>query len=269
MPEPLPAEFEEALRATAAARGPFGQPVQFFTEIGSTNDVAGVWAESGAPEGAMVLALSQTAGRGRLGREWFSPAGAGLYVSLVCRDPRTAPALTLAGGVAVADGVRRATGLPVIIKWPNDVVVPDPGAPGGRRKLAGVLAEGCTGAGGLQHVVLGFGINLGPAAYPPALANRATSIETELGRPVDAGLLLAEILVVLNGLLAAAAGGRTATLLGRWRELAPTAVGSRVEWAAGGVSRRGVTSGIADDGALLVRVNGETERIFAGEVTWL
>src|SRR5688572_17809256 len=140
MSEPLPEEIRAALAAGAARRGPFGDPVVFLTETPSTNDVAMAMAEQGAPEGTMVMALTQTAGRGRLGREWVSPPGAGLYLSIICRNAAIAPILTLAGGVAVALGIRRATGLPVLIKWPNDIVIPDTAAPGRRRKLAGILA---------------------------------------------------------------------------------------------------------------------------------
>lgn len=268
MPEPLPGELQAALDASAAARGRFGEPVVFLTETGSTNDVAAGLAERGAPEGAMVVALAQTAGRGRLGRDWFSPAGAGLYVSVVCRHPQVVPVLTLAGGVAVADGIRRATGLPVVITWPNDVVVEAAG-PGRRRKIAGVLAEGSTGGGGLQYVVLGFGINLRPAAYPPSIARRATSIEAELGREANAGAVLAETLSVLNGHVSEVANGNPGPLLDRWRRLAPSAVGARIEWSPDGRSRRGVTTGIDEHGALLVRVNDRIERIIAGELTWL
>src|SRR5688572_32711008 len=114
----LPADLQSALREGAARRGVFGEPVVFMPETGSTNDVAAAMAERGAPEGTMVVAWAQTAGRGRLGRQWFSPPGAGLYVSIVSRNAAFAPLLTLAGGVAVALGIRRATALPVVIKWP-------------------------------------------------------------------------------------------------------------------------------------------------------
>src|SRR5262249_9529439 len=113
MSDPLPGEFRDALRASARRRRRFGEPVYYFVAPGSTNDVAAALAEAGAAEGTMVVASAQTRGRGRFGRDWFSPPGAGLYVSLVCRNPAAAPMLTLAGGVAVADGVRAATGLPV------------------------------------------------------------------------------------------------------------------------------------------------------------
>jgi BirA family biotin operon repressor/biotin-[acetyl-CoA-carboxylase] ligase len=269
MPERLPGGLQAALDASARRRGRFGDPAVYLSETGSTNDVAMSMAERGAPEGAMVVALAQTAGRGRLGRSWFSPAGAGLYVSIVWRNARAAPLLTLTGGVACADGIRSATGLPVFIKWPNDIVVAgsSPARPG--RKLAGILAEGSTGPEGLQHAVLGFGINLRAAAYPPAVASRATSIEQELGRAVDEGLLLAEVLSAMHEYADALAAGNSGVLLERWRELAPSAVGSRVEWETKGVTRRGTTRGIDDHGALLVGTTHSIERIVAGDVIWL
>ena len=267
MPETLPLDLARALQAPERL-APFGHPVHYFSETGSTNDVAGRLAEAGAPEGTTVIASAQTAGRGRLGREWFSPADAGLYVSLVCRTLAAAPYLTLAGGVAVADGIRVSTGLPVEIKWPNDVVVPDNRGSVRRRKLAGILAEASSDARGLQYVVLGFGVNLRPSAYPPAIAARASSLETELGRPVDAALLLAGILETLASHFRALSAGKSQDLLARWRELAPSALGASVVCETAGGRQRGVTAGIGDDGALLVRVGERTERVMAGEVVW-
>src|SRR5262245_2245860 len=123
MPEPLPVDLAEPLERSARRRQGFGDRVLYFTETGSTNDVAAQLAEQGAEEGTIVVASSQTAGRGRMGRVWHSPPEAGLYVSIVCRSPRAAPYVTLAGGVAAAEGISSATGLPVEIKWPNDIVV--------------------------------------------------------------------------------------------------------------------------------------------------
>lgn len=267
MSEPLPGPMAAALSAAAGRRGPFGSPAYFFSETGSTNDVAAALADRGATEGTTVIALAQTAGRGRLGRDWFSPPGAGLYVSVVCRTAAAAPYLTLAGGVAVAQGIQRATGLPVQIKWPNDIVVP--GAAGRRRKLAGILAEGSTGGGGIQHVVLGFGINMRPAGYPAAIADRATSIEAELGRDADPAAVLAETLAALASLVARLAAGDVREVLDTWRALAPSARGTAVEWdtVSGPVS--GTSAGIADDGALLVRVGERVERIISGELRWV
>ena len=257
-------EFEEALVRTRGRRQGLGEPFHFHQEIGSTNDEAARLAEAGAPHGTTVVASAQTAGRGRLGRSWFSPPDAGLYASIVIRERRAAPLLTLAGGVAVAEGIHNAVGLPAEIKWPNDVVV-DSGL-GKRRKLAGILTEASTGADGLQFVVIGIGINLLATAYPPDIADRATSVSAELGRPVEAGLILAECLAVLAQRVTQLAEGDHRGVLRRWLELSPSANGARVEWEG---RLTGVTSGIAEDGALLVRTGIGTEAIRSGVVRWL
>ena len=268
MSEPLPAEIAAALDAARDRLRRVGRPGYFFSDTGSTNDVAGRLADRGAPEGATVIAASQSAGRGRMGRAWFSPPGAGLYVSVVCRDPAAGPFLTLAGGVAVADGIRNATGLPVQITWPNDIVVADSSLVRRRRKLAGILAEASSTGDLLQHVILGFGVNVRSAAYPPEIADGATSIEAELGRVPDAGAVLAETLVALDGLVSELSAGATQGLLERWRALAPSARGAGVEWDTPSGPVSGTSAGIADDGALLVRTGDGVVRVIAGEVRW-
>ncbi len=268
MSEPLPPEFAVALAGASARLGRFGTPAYYFTETSSTNDRAAVLAERGASEGTIVLASAQTAGRGRFGRDWFSPPGAGLYVSVVVREPAAARYLTLAGGVAVADGVRAATGLPVEIKWPNDVVAPPDSVSPRRRKLAGILAEASTGPDSIQYVILGFGVNLRQAAYPQDIAGRASSIETELGRAPDAARVLVEILAKLAELVDLLVAGRSAPLLARWRELAPSSRGALIKWDTPAGPLSGVSAGIDEHGALLVQVADRLERIIAGEVTW-
>jgi BirA family biotin operon repressor/biotin-[acetyl-CoA-carboxylase] ligase len=268
MPDALPEELASALRASGQRRGHLGEPAYYFIETTSTNDVAAAHAERNCPEGTTIIASAQTSGRGRLGRAWYSPPGAGLYVSIVFRSEEAAPFLTLLGGVAVALGIRAATGLPLEIKWPNDVVTPKAAGPARRRKIAGILAEASSSVGGVQYVVLGIGINLHPVAYPPELAERASSIEAELGRPVDAGAVLAELLVELHAELPALAAGNAASLLSKWRRLAPSASGHPVECETPAGRVNGVAAGVADDGALLVRVGGRVERIVAGEVVW-
>ena len=263
----LPRDIAEALAWSQAERGCFGSPLFYAAETGSTNDTAARLADAGAGEGTTVVAEAQTAGRGRHGRTWCSPPGAGLYASTIIRpDHRTMPGpasalLTLMAGVALADAIREATGLVVDIKWPNDLMV-------GRRKLAGILAEGASQGASFDYIVLGFGINLRAAAYPADVVARATSIETELGRPIDRGALLARALVNLSKVRTALAEDLTAGVINRWRELAPSAVGSSVEWQTGAGLRRGVTAGVDSSGALLVDVAGSTERGTAGEITW-
>lgn len=266
MPEDVPPELATPLQATADRRGDFGRRILYFSALGSTNDEAARLAEKGAPQGTVVVAASQTAGRGRFGRTWFSPAGAGLYLSVVVRDRRVAPLLTLAGGVAVAEGIRVATGLPAEIKWPNDILLA--AGLGRHRKVAGLLAEGSSGSGGLQHVVLGIGINIRDAAYPPEVAGRATSLETELGRPVDAGTVLAECLCGLAARVRDLTNGPPGLVLGRWTQLAPTVSGARVEWDTPAGQRSGTTAGIGEDGALLVRTPAGVERIVSSSLRW-
>lgn len=269
MHETLPPDIATALRMSADRRGSIGEPAWYFVETPSTNDEAVKLAERGAPEGTTVIAFAQTAGRGRLGRGWYSPPGAGLYVSVVLRDARLAGLVTLAGGVAVADGVRIATGLPVEIKWPNDVVVREGRARARRLKVAGILAEASASSDGLQYVILGFGINVRKTAFPPALSEIATSIEAELGRPVEAAPVLAETLAALHAQIELLTAGDTPAILNRWRALAPTSVGSVIEWDRATERARGTTMGIDDQGALLARTGDRTERILSGEVRWL
>ena len=263
-PDRIPDDFAAALAATVDERGAFGARLTYCAETGSTNDLASAAAERGEPEGTTFVAGAQTKGRGRLGRSWFSPPGAGLYLSTIVRRASLAPWVTLAGGVAAAEGIARATALPVQIKWPNDIVaVGGRGFPA-RRKIAGILAEAASRPDGVQHVVLGMGINLRPAAYPPELADRATSIESELGRAVDAGQVLAQVLASLNRALHDVWTAGPPPLVARWLALAPSAHGAPIEWDGGS----GVTAGLAEDGALLARSGDGLHRIISGEIRW-
>ena len=154
------------------------------------------------------------------------------------------------------------TGLPVEIKWPNDVVV-------GRRKLAGILAEATAQGGELQFIVLGFGVNLQSAAYPADLAARVTSIEAETNRPADRALVLAEILAAISERYADLQAERFDVILSAWRRLASSLRSAPVEWDSPDGIVRGLAEDIDESGALLVRVGGKVERVVAGEVRWM
>jgi BirA family transcriptional regulator, biotin operon repressor / biotin---[acetyl-CoA-carboxylase] ligase len=269
-PSELPREFSAALERVRPHLGRLGSKVLFFTSVGSTNDVAaGLATAEDDAEGSVVLADSQTAGRGRRGHTWFSPEASGLYVSVVLMPARTRGSrdlaftlLTLAAGVALSEAVQEFTGLTAYIKWPNDLLVE-------RRKLAGILAEAVDGRPGTRHVVLGYGINVGRMSYPRELEARATSLENELGRPVDRADLLAASLVALSRRYDDLLAGRFDAILDAWRLRAPSSTGARVEWEAHGGRCAGVTAGIDDAGALLVRTGDRIERIVAGELTWI
>jgi BirA family biotin operon repressor/biotin-[acetyl-CoA-carboxylase] ligase len=263
--DPLPGDFAEALERAKGRLGPLAPRVVFFSSIGSTNDVASSLAASEEVEGLVVCADAQTAGRGRRGRSWLSPPGGGLYVSVVWtparartdRD-RAATLVTLAAGVALAEAIERATALRVDLKWPNDLYV-------ARRKLAGILAEGAAN----DAVVLGYGINIGPMTFSQELADRATSLETELGHPVDRAHVFAETLVALARRHEDLLDGRFDAILDAWRERAPAGRGAHVSWTTPAGVCAGVTAGIDDRGALLVRAGDRVERIVGGEVSWL
>ena len=234
-------------------------PVQFFPAVGSTNDVA-----AALPHRSVVVAGQQTAGRGRRGHGWFSPPGAGLYVSVVLAPAtarvdaaRATTLLTLAAGVALVEGVEASTGLSADLKWPNDLLVSG-------RKLAGILAEGHA-----DTVVLGYGINVLATAFPPELRGRATSLESEIGRRIESDLVLDETLAALSRRYEDLLDGRFDAILDAWRRHAPAASGARVSWTTMDGAQSGVTAGIDDHGALLVQVGDRVERIVSGEITWL
>ena len=232
--------------------------IRWFDSVPSTMDIATALASQGAPHGVVVAAHQQTAGRGRRGSTWASPAGAGLYFSFIARprDARKIPLMTLAAGVGVRDGVRSATGLTPDLKWPNDLLVD-------RKKLAGILAEGHALGSCDEAVVIGVGVNVQPAEYPPDVTARATSIETELGRAIDRDLLLSEILDGLQHRLLTLSQN-PGDILQAWRAASPSAMGTRVEWDG----HHGVTAGIDESGALLVKTATGLERIIAGAIHW-
>jgi BirA family biotin operon repressor/biotin-[acetyl-CoA-carboxylase] ligase len=270
-PSSLPADVAEALAQARPRLGRLATSVVYFPITGSTNDVAAALVRNAGVadhEGAVVLADAQTAGRGRRGREWFSPPGSGLYVSLVLMPGRSrvdgaraTALLTLAAGVALAEGVEKATGLRVDVKWPNDLYVSG-------RKFAGILAESVSSPGDRPPIVLGYGINVGPMAYPPDLRDRATSLESELGRPMDRAQVFVETLAALARRYDDLLAGRFDAILDAWRAKAPASTGARVAWTTASGTREGVTAGVDDRGALLVRIDDRTERIIAGELTW-
>jgi BirA family transcriptional regulator, biotin operon repressor / biotin---[acetyl-CoA-carboxylase] ligase len=264
----LPADWAEALSAAAPRLGSLAGRVLYYQTIGSTNDIASALAAESTtvPSAAVVVAEMQTSGRGRRGRSWFSPPGSGLYVSVVLpigRDhvdgDRSVALVTLAAGVALVEGISAATGLRAELKWPNDLLV-------GRRKLAGILAEGVINGGRVACVVLGYGVNVAPSSYPQEIADRATSIESELGRPGDRATIFVETLAALASRYADLAHGRFDAILDAWRGHAPSSQGTRITWESANGVTTGVTQGIDATGALIVRVGERTERITAGEV---
>jgi BirA family transcriptional regulator, biotin operon repressor / biotin---[acetyl-CoA-carboxylase] ligase len=257
-PSRLPDEIAAALARTTPRLGAIGREVIWYSEVSSTNDIAASLAERGADEGLVVLADMQTAGRGRLGRSWASPPGAGIYASVILRPrPDAARLLTIAAGVAVAEGIATASAFDAELKWPNDVHC-------GGRKLAGILAERAQ-----SHVVLGFGINVLRAVYPSDVRARATSIELELGRSVDRALVLAECLAALRSRYRDLHEGRGDAVVSAWRARGASMLGRRVQWDSAGAVHEGTAERVDDEGALIVKTETGSVRVISGEVRWI
>jgi len=245
----------------------FGRQIEYRPSVASTNDVAKELARAGAPEGLMVIADEQTAGRGRLGRAWSTPRGSALAISLVLRPslpPYEAPRITLVAAVAVAEAVRAVTGLPAGIKWPNDIQI-------GGRKLCGILTEMEAEMERVSFVVCGIGLNVNLAReqFPPEIRETATSLMAELGRPVPRAPLVQATMARLEEGYDLLLAGRFPAVLDRWRTLSVT-LGQpvRVLSVAGGADLEGVAENVDLDGALLVRTaSGELKRVLAGDVT--
>jgi len=224
--------------------------------VDSTQRVAFECAEQGMPDGTVVVAESQAAGRGRQGRAWLAEPGDSLLVSIVVRprlNVRDLPKLSLVTAVAVAEAIGGATGLATGLKWPNDVLV-------NGRKLAGILLESRLAAEPI--VVAGVGINLRQRSFPGALAEVATSVDLEGGRPVGRETMLQAVLEAFDRRRAELEREGFEPLRVRWLELSDT-IGRAV--TAG--THTGVAVGLAEDGALVLRGAEGLHHVVAGEVT--
>jgi BirA family biotin operon repressor/biotin-[acetyl-CoA-carboxylase] ligase len=232
---------------------------------GSTNDEAGRLARAGARHGTIVTALAQDAGRGRLGRAWSSPPGAGLYLSAIVRPSLALPAvppMTLAIGIGLCEAVRQL-GVAATLKWPNDVLVGD-------RKLAGVLVESHSQGNRLEAVIVGIGVNLAPvaAALPPELAGHSTSLADALGvaaAALDRRAFLTAVLIEVERWIDAYVAGGLAAVRAPWQ--ARMAPGLRGRGELDGDLIEGELVGLDEDGALLLAdAAGTRHRFRAGEV---
>ncbi|MBI3881726.1 MAG: biotin--[acetyl-CoA-carboxylase] ligase [Verrucomicrobia bacterium] len=242
-----------------------GRDIRVFHETTSTNDVAEKLARDGVKEGVVVFAETQTKGRGRMGRKWISPAGKGLWFSVLLRPalrPTAVTQLTIMAATAVARGLRSATGLSVEIKWPNDLLV-------GGRKLVGVLTELNAEVDKVKYVILGIGVdvNLDASALPADLRRIATSVKIETGRSWNRADVAAAILRELDADYRRVCRGRFAALADEWESRCAT-LGQNVTIDIGGRKVRGRAEALDDDGALLVRTqHGRLERIIGGDVS--
>lgn len=253
--------------------GRLGRRIVSLEVTRSTNSDAMALGREGEPEGTVVLAEEQTAGRGRLGRTWESSRGVNLYASILLRpgvEPHKAPQLSLLAGVAVAETVCEE-GVEAGIKWPNDVVVPRVSADGSTTlvKLAGILTEIEAEADRVSFVVVGIGVNLNSerAHFSPELADRATSVLLESGHKVDRTAFTARLLIRFEECYDAWLAGGFAAVAPRWRSKS-VLEGRALVVTSPGEEFRGTCAGIDDDGALLVDTGEPSpRRVLAGDVT--
>ena len=241
-----------------------GRDIRVFTETASTNDIVEKLARDGLPEGSVVFAEAQTQGRGRLGRTWLSPAGLGLWFSILLRPPlhpSCATQLTVLAAVAVARAIERHTPLQPEIKWPNDILV-------GQRKVAGILLELSAELDRVRHAVLGIGIdvNIPQAAFPEALQPLATSLAAQAGHPIDRPALATRVLHEIDHLYARLREGDFHEVGDEWMRRCST-LGRHVSIHIGSRTVAGRAEALDEDGALLVRTeHGVLERIVGGDV---
>jgi len=252
----------ETIRTMLGAH-PWSESLIVVPEIGSTNTALKELAAQGAPSGTVFIADRQTGGRGRLGRSFASPAGLGLYFSLLLRpqiDPSLIPHATLRAGLAAAEAIEVLTGLQPGIKWPNDLVIDT-------RKLCGILAEaGFSASGRLDWLIIGIGINVGHAIedFPPELQDMATSLAM-LGHAIPRETLAAELMRQLQGLEADLSAPER--YLPRYEAQCIT-LHQDVQLLQGSSVTPAYALGIAADGGLRVRLADGSERIVgSGEVS--
>ncbi len=235
-----------------------------FPSLPSTNTEAARQAQNGAPEGLSVVADEQTAGRGRLQRQWISPAGAGLYFSIVLRprlDGSLWSLIPLMAALAVHDALIESCALNTDIKWPNDILFAD-------RKLCGILAETIETSVG-RAVIVGIGINLTNYAFPEALGDSAISIEGAAGKAFEKAVILQSLIRALSDryVVFQTADGREG-LIRDLSNRSTYAKGKRVSVTSNDETFEGVTRGLESDGALRVETDaGEIRIVRAGDVT--
>lgn len=259
-PDTIAAEEVESRLETAW----IGRPVRYFEEITSTNQYAKKIAEEGAPEGTLVIADEQTQGKGRSGRSWKTPSGTAIAMTLLLRPklpPERISMVTLVMGLAVTSACRALYGLPVGIKWPNDVVI-------NGKKLCGILTELSMELTAVNYVVIGIGINVNVQEFPEEIAGTATSLLLELGRVENRAELIAVCMKYFEEYYEQfLQTGDLSGLLEQYNKLLLNK-GRKVRVLEPGHEYVGTALGISGKGELLVRREDGTEtRVYGGEVS--
>lgn len=250
----------------------FGRTLHVLEEVASTNTQAAALAQDGAPHGTVVVAESQTAGRGRLGRHWHSPSGKNLYCSILLRSmpiheqqPFWLSWIPLTAALAASRAVQVLTNLKPSVKWPNDILI-------GNRKLGGILCES-SGIGTTHATVIvgiGLNVNIRRDEFPDELRDIATSLVIEARQPFDRAALLAALLAELETRCESFLAGNHGDILKEYM-LRCSTIGRRVRIdLAHGEQMDGTAESIQTDGSLrIIRTDRTTVDIRAGDVIHL
>lgn len=241
-----------------------GRKVEFFEETDSTNTEARRQAERGAPDGTLVVAERQTAGKGRRGRSWTSPAGTGIWMSLILKpklEPACAPMLTLLAGLAVSAGIEDYCGLKPQIKWPNDLTLDG-------KKICGILTEMSADMEMIQYVVTGIGINVNIEEFPEEIASKATSLYLETGQKLKRSGMISCIMKRMEEYYEKFLEVSDLSCVQREYEERLVNLGRQVLVLAPKGQYQGICRGINKDGELLVEREDKTiTRVMSGEVS--
>src|SRR6266850_4888487 len=236
-----------------------GRDIRIFQETTSTNDIVEKLARDGVDEGVVVFAESQTKGRGRLGRNWVSPAGKGLWFSVLLRPdlrPQDVTQMTVASAAALRRAIKSTTGLAPEIKWPNDILVHG-------KKVAGILTELKGELDQVGYIILGIGVdvNLVAADLPADLRKLATSLRLEAGKAISRPALAVAVLRELDADYARIRAGDFEEVADEWEEDCTT-MGQEVTIRMGPRQVRGRAESLGEDGALMIRTDhGHLERV--------
>jgi len=238
----------------------FGRKIFYYDTLASTIDMAMDLGVKGAASGTLVLAEAQTKGKGRLGRDWFSPKYKGLYMSLILRPdmlPTQAPVLTLLAAVSICDALKSSTGVTSQIKWPNDILV-------NNKKVCGILTQVVAETDRIDFVVISAGINVNNDKK--SLLASATSLKEQKKEEVNRVSLLQGVLQELEANYLFLEKKGSSQILEKWRHH-NTTLGRRVKVYCQHEHIEGEALDIDTDGGLLIRKdNGINEKVMAGDV---
>ena len=252
---------EQALQKGLKTRV-FGNKIYTFDSIDSTNNCARAVAGCGAREGTIIIAEHQTAGKGRLGRQWEANPNENLIFSIVLR-PKLGPdalnLLPLYVAVAVSQAIETMTGLPVECKWPNDLLI-------NNRKVAGILIEASTKSNDVEHVVIGIGINVNQHRFSGELQTKATSLKLALGREVDRGALFQEILSSLESNYNTISSDGFHSIVPTWLSRS-SMINRKISVSQQGTVISGIVKGLSNEGGLVLKTATSERTLYAGDVT--